>query len=358
MRVVFLSFLKGFGGAKRQNVLLAKELALKGHDVIILSLSVDNNLYDLGDNIQYEFIPDRKRGLFKIIKRYVDIKKRLKELRPDLTVSFWYQPMYLCAMMSKKITGKLVYSERTDPGDAKYKGWLGIVRKITLPRIDGFVFQSKGAQRYFPLSVRKKSTIISNPVFIKAEDYPDVQKRRKAIVTVGRLHPQKNHRLLIEAFSEVASQFPDYVLEIYGDGELKEELQKQIMSLRLNNRVFLKGTSKQVFDLIYDSEIFVLSSDYEGVPNSLLEALALGIPCISTDCRPGGARELIEDGVNGIVVPLNDKDELAAAMIKLLSDKQLAMKYSIKRIDTINKHNPERIYNQWEKYFLKIIDKG
>ena len=358
MRVVFLSFLKDFGGAQRQNVLLAKELALKGHEVTILSLSVDNNLYDLGDDIRYEFIPDRKIGLLSIITRYTDIKKRLKELHPDLTVSFWYQPIYLCAMMSKKITGKLVYSERTDPGDSKYHGWLGTVRKITLPRIDGFVFQSKGAQQYFPLSVRKKSTIISNPVFIKEGDYPDVPKRRKAIVTVGRLHPQKNHKLLIEAFSKIASQFPDYVLEIYGDGELKAELQKQIVRLGLNDRVLLKGTSKKVFDLIYDSELFILSSDYEGVPNTLLEALALGIPCISTDCKPGGARELIEDGLNGIIVPLNDKEGLVTAMVKLLSDKPLAKKFSSKKNDTIRKHNPERIYNEWEKYFLKIIDKG
>ena len=196
--------------------------------------------------------------------------------------------------------------------------------------------------------------MIPNPVFVKAEDYPKVKERRKAIVTVGRLHPQKNHKLLIDAFALVADQISDYTLEIYGDGELKDELQRHIDDLGLNNRVFLKGTSKEIHKLIYDAALFVLSSDYEGLPNTLLEAIALGIPSISTDCRPGGAREIIEDGINGRIVPIGSEKILATEILTVLSDTELTEKYSKNALISSRRFNTENIYNLWTDYILGI----
>ena len=353
MKIVFLSYLHGFGGAERQNVMLANAMAEMGHDVTLASISADNNKYTLDPKVKYIYLPDRKTNALRILTRYQDIKRLLKEIKPDLTVNFWFQSAYLTALMSKRITGKVIYSERGDPGDKEYSGALGFVRKLTLPRIDGFVFQSKGAQSYFDDGVQKRSTVISNPVFVKAEDYPVVEERRKAIVTVGRLHPQKNHKLLIEAFAQVADKIPEYSLEIYGDGELKEELQKQIDNLGLSTSAFLKGTSKKIHSLIYDAALFVLSSDYEGLPNTLIEAMALGIPCISTDCRPGGAREIIDDGVNGIIVPIGDSAALAVAINKLLKSNELQQSFS-ERGQTISvKCAGTQIYKEWDSFLLR-----
>ena len=263
MKIVFLSYLHGFGGAEKQNVMLANAMVESGHDVTLISISVDNNCYPLNKKIRYEYLPDKKINVLRIVTRYSDIKKKLKKLKPDITISFWFQSAYITALMQKSITGKVIYSERGDPGDKEYSGALGIVRALTLPLIDGFVFQSKGAKSYFNKKVQLKSVVIPNPVWVRKEDFPIIRERRKVIVTVGRLHAQKNHKLLIDSFAKIADDFQDYNLEIYGDGELREQLSKQIMNLGLSERIILKGTSKKIHSLIYDASLFVLTSDYE-----------------------------------------------------------------------------------------------
>lgn len=355
MKIVFLSYLHGFGGAEKQNIMLANAMAEHGHDVTLISICADNNCYFLDERVKYIFLPDRKSSALRIITRYQDIKRKLKEIEPDVTVNFWFQSAYMTAFMKKSITGKVIYSERGDPGDKEYSGTMGVIRKFTLPRIDGFVFQSKGAQKYFNESVQKRSTVIPNPVFVKSEDFPSVDNRRKVIITVGRLHPQKNQKLLINAFAQIEDQIPDYTLEIYGDGELRDALQSQIDELGLKERAFLKGTSKQIHKLIYDASLFVLSSDYEGLPNTLLEAMALGIPCVSTDCKPGGAREIIDNGVNGIITPINDERALAKEMRDLLNDRNRSVLFSQRAVESVSKFNPDSIYNQWEVFFKNIV---
>lgn len=356
MKIVFLSYLNGFGGAEKQNVMLANAMSEQGHDVTLISICADNNRYDLDEEVKYIFLPDRKTNALRLFTRYHDIKRELERIKPDLTVSFWFQSAYMTALMKKSITGKVIYSERGDPGDKEYHGVMGAIRLLTLPRIDGFVFQSKGAQSYFNKSVQSRSTVIPNPVFVKTEYYPTVEERRKAIVTVGRLHPQKNQKLLINAFAMIEDKIPEYTLEIYGEGELKDSLQQQIDRLDLSNRIFLKGTSKEIHKLIYDAALFVLCSDYEGLPNTLLEAMALGIPCISTDCRPGGAREIIEDGIDGIIVPVGNEEELAKAMIQLLKNYNDALEKSKAAQKKMTKYQKSEIYLQWDKYFRLMID--
>lgn len=356
MKLLFLSFLHGFGGAERQNVMLANALVDRGHDVTLVSMSVNNTFYDIDSRINYIYLPDRSKGILNLLSRYHDIKSLIKTIKPDLTVNFWFQPAYMTAMMSKRLTGKVIYSERGDPGDNEYSGILGMIRKVVLPRIDGFVFQSKGAQDFFENNVKKRSVVIPNPVFIHADDFPTITTRRKSIVTVGRLHPQKNQMLLINAFARIVDTFSDYKLEIYGDGDLKDELQSRIDSLEISDKAILKGTSKKIHNLIYDAALFVLSSDYEGIPNTLLEAMALGIPCISTDCRPGGARELIHSGNDGLIVPINDETALANAIKDLLSDEEKASEMGIKAKKTAQRFDPISIYSQWERFFVKILE--
>lgn len=356
MKIVFLSYLHGFGGAEKQNVMLANAMEKRGHDVTLISISSNNNCYQLDDEVKYIFFPDRKSNAFRILTRYQDIKRMLGKIKPDVTVNFWFQSAYMTAMMKKNTTGKIIYSERGDPGDKEYSGLMGIIRALVLPRIDAFVFQSKGAKTFFNLSVQSRSTIIPNPVFIRPEDYPDVNERRKAIVTVGRLHPQKNQRLLIDAFALISDQIPDYTLEIYGDGVLKEKLQKRINDLGLARRIFLKGASKHIHRLIYDASLFVLSSDYEGLPNTLLEAMALGIPCISTDCKPGGARDIIKHGYNGEIVECGNKMALAQSINNVLNDRNKMEIYRRNGINTMEKFLPKRIYDDWERYIEKTVE--
>lgn len=354
MKIVFLSYLEGFGGAEKQNIMLANAIVEKGHSVTLVSVSADNVCYPLDERVRYIYLPDKNHSPLKLVFRYKDIKKVLKEIRPDLTVSFWFQSAYLTALMRKSITGKVVYSERSDPGDKQYSGFLGVVRSLTLPRIDGFVFQSKGAQNYFNKKVQARSTVIANPMFVDKALFPKVLNRRKVIVTVGRLHTQKNHRLLIDAFAMIEKRFPEYQLEIYGDGELKEETQQYILNSNLAEKVHLMGTSKDIFRKMYDASLFVLSSDFEGLPNTLIEAMALGIPCISTDCKPGGAREIITQKKDGIIVPRNNAEELAKAITDCLNNKSMAEMFGERAAENMKRFKPEIIYGKWDIYFSNL----
>ncbi len=354
MRIVFFAYLHGFGGAEKQIIMLANAMAKRGHDVWLVSINEDNCCFEIDSDVRHVFLKDKAFGGLRILSRYLNIRKQLGIIEPDITVHFWYQSIYLAALMKKRLTGKIIYSERGDPGDKEYQGLLGLIRKWTLPRIDWFVFQSKGARDYFCADVIKRSDIIANPISERLSEYPSVSERRKVIVNVGRLNPQKNQKLLIDAFGEISERFPEYSLEIFGEGTLRNALQDQIDAMGLSDRVFLMGNSNRIHDAIRDAALFVLSSDYEGLPNALLEAMALGIPCISTDCRPGGAREIIEDHINGLIVPTENKNILAEAMACVLDDHDLANTMSENACKIAKRYLPWIIYDQWDSVMRKF----
>lgn len=356
MKIVFLSYLHGFGGAERQNIMLANAMAELGHDVVVASISANNNCYELSPKIKYVYLPDRMSGIFRLVSRFQDIRKVLQAETPDITVNFWFQSAYFTALMKKSITGKVIYSERGDPGDQEYSGALGLVRRIVLPRIDGFAFQSTAAKHYFNEKVQKRSVVIPNPVFVNRSDFPEIHMRSKRIVSVGRLHEQKNMKLLIDSFSKIADCFPDYIVDIYGDGEQRTELEEYIERKNLVSRVFLRGATNKVHEKIYDASLFVLSSDYEGMPNALLEAMALGLPSISTNWSPGGVIDLIEDQVSGLIVQKANAAELSAAMKTMLSMPEYAEKCGKCALEKSTRFQADVIYEMWNDFFEKQLD--
>ncbi|MGR5992081.1 glycosyltransferase [Bacillus paranthracis] len=222
----------------------------------------------------------------------------------------------------------------------------------------GFVFQSNGAKALYSKKVQGNSTVILNPINSKKLPNYYKGKRKKEIVSVGRLHSQKNQKMLIKAFCCIAKEYPEYNLIIYGEGTLRKMLQSQVNDLGLKDRVFLKGNIPNVLDEINTASVFAFSSNYEGLPNALIEAMALGLPCISTDCSPGGAAMLIDNYKNGILVPVGDEEMLADGLRYLLSDYSNAMSMGMEAKKVINKVNESSIVSDWENYILQIIQKG
>lgn len=220
--------------------------------------------------------------------------------------------------------------------------------------MDGLVFQSEGARDFFDEKIRAKSVVIHNSVEVPVDKYPVPLNRRKRIVSAGRLHEQKNHSLLIDAFAKIASDIPEYELVIYGDGDLRESLQKKIYNYKLNDRISLLSACKDLWDKIHDASLFVLSSDFEGMPNALMEAMALGIPCLSTDCRPGGAHTLIKDGINGFVIPRKDTNALAEKMLYILTHPDVSKKISEGGRKIAYTHNEKETFDKWEAFLGKI----
>lgn len=215
-------------------------------------------------------------------------------------------------------------------------------------KINGkFVFQTEYERNYFPVDIQEKSVIINNPL---TTELPDLCcSKKKKIVTVGRLTEQKNLPLLICAFSDVIKKHPDYILEIYGEGELRSSL--EMLANGLGVPVHFHGFSKSVLKEISDAQVFVLSSNFEGVSNAMLEALCLGIPSICTDCPAYGARKFITDHENGILVPVNDREKLSEAIIELIENENLRSKLSKNSKKIISELKVESICEEFIRLF-------
>lgn len=354
MKIACIGYLHGAGGAERQIIMLANALSERGHEVHLAILAENKSNYDINAKVGIHDLTNvEAENGNKILNRFHALKKLLNALRPDISIHYWLQSAYFCALMGKSVSGKIIYSERGDPGDVEYRGLLGIIRHIAFKRVDGFVFQSEGARDFFGNKVRAKSIVIHNSVAVPNGEFLEPCKTREnRIVNVGRLHPQKNQMLLIEAFADLSNDFPNFTLEIYGEGKLQELLEKRIKDAGLEERVFLRGAVNDILDKIYTASLFVLSSDYEGMPNALMEAMAIGVPCISTDCRPGGARTLIQSGINGWITPVGNKNELAKQMAAVLRCPLNAEKVAYEALKIRDTHTSEAVFCAWED-FLK-----
>lgn len=349
MRCLFVSAGMLFGGAERVTSILTNEWGKKGSETKILVTRTEAiSKYPLSDKVTvvscYEDVKKAKIGQVAIIRA---VRQICKEWKPDVVISFYND---LCALSALAITGlhiPLIYSERNDPNRTNQRPIDQVYRKIVENKAEKIVFQTKGAQACYPPKVQKKSVVILNPLDTSAFPMHDFANEKKEIVSVGRLEPQKNQKLLIEAFSLIADEFPDYNLVIYGEGSLRRELESHIAQLGLQKRVMLPGAKEGIQECIKDASLFVLSSDYEGIPNALIEAMAIGLPCVSTDCSPGGARELIQSDDNGVIVPCGDLNELKHQVLRMLTDRKLAKKIGCKALDIRTRTGKSIIADAW-----------
>ena len=252
----------------------------------------------------------------------------------------------IVGMAAKKINAKIIMAERSYPD--RYSKTFTNLRNRCYNKADYCVFQTKEQMAFFPQTIQRKSVVIYNPIKDELpEVYHDV--RKKVIVTYCRLQKQKNIPLLIKAFSKVANKYNEYRLEIYGYGELQDELQSLIDDLNLTGKVSLLPFDPDIHNKIVGYSMFVMTSDYEGMPNSLIEAMAIGLPVISTDCDGGGAKAVIENGVNGILVPKGDVNAVAAAMEELIEHPEKAEFLSKNAVKIREQLAVEKIAAEWLK---------
>ena len=342
------------GGAGRVVCNLSNEL-VKNNEVYIATTISNKSDYPLDKNVKIICLDTKEKKSFLIrnIRRINYLKKIIKEKKIDVAISFLPEPSYrLMLAKNKKI--KTIISDRNDPNIEYNSFFKKLLTKKLYSKSDGFVFQTPDAMNYFPKKIQERSVVIPNPINnVFFVEKPFNGKRKKVIVTVGRLTNQKNHKLLIDAFRIVQKKYKDYQLYIYGEGELEDYLKKYAESLNLNGCIVFKGNSNHLEKELYDFKMFVLSSNYEGMPNALMEAMALGLPCISTDCPIGGPKYLINNN-NGLLVPTNDVDELAKAMIKVIEDEKTADEISNNCYSDVKKYNNVQINDMWTSFISKI----
>lgn len=345
------------GGAERVISQLANRFAEAGYDVSMVTSFPCKQEYPLDFDVKRYNLEEaeiKQSRVMRNISRIGKLRKLCKTQKPDVLLSFMQEPNFRAVVATMGLPVKTVVSVRNDP-NREYAGKIGrIVGKYILPMADGCVFQTEQAKAWFPVKLQKKSAVILNAV---NEAFFNVTREKSAdIITTGRLTAQKNHTMLIQAFSKIAQKHPNQNLLIYGAGELESELTAQIQALGLAGRVLLKGRTTDVPSALAGAKVFVLSSDYEGMPNALMEALAVGVPSISTDCPCGGPNALIRQGENGLLVPVGDAEAMAEAMDRLLSEEAFAEQLGNCAREQATQFKPEAVFTQWKAYIERVVN--
>ena len=353
-KVIFVTISMRGGGTERVISLLSNYWVNKGKEVDIMMIGDTAIEYELDEKVNIYSVSDATGGsIAGRYKRIQSMRKVFKSGSHAVVIAMGTVSAIFTSIALLGLKRRYILSERNDPNRLNHrpiKKYEKVVRDVLYMKADKIVFQTHMAEECFNKHLRKRGTIILNPLNMESNEYK-INSREKTIITAGRLTEQKNHKLLIDAFSDFAKEHDDYQLHIYGKGELEESLKHYISDIGLNDKVIMKGFSDRLHDILCKGGIYVSSSDWEGISNSLAEAMACGIPVIATDCPMGGSAMLIENGVNGLLIQPGDKAELVYTMEKLAENTNVYSAISESGKHIIDRLAVEKIAAEWENLF-------
>lgn len=313
------------GGTERVVALLANEYCKRGIETAVLLFAGHETAYRLDERVEVVSIGMPTQGSFRArIERIRKMRQYYKENKNCQIWSLSVTGMIFSVLAAWGQRHAFLVSERSDPGQYEHPR----LRNFFYRFADVVVCQTKEAREYFPQSIRKKSVVISNPLDMGGAA-PYDGEREKRVVAVGRLVEVKNYELLIQAFARFIEAFPDYTLEFYGIGEREAKLKALAKELGIAPKVIFHGFSDRVQAEIRKAAIYVTCSNYEGLSNSLMEAVALGVPVIATDCPIGGSKMCIENEKSGLLIPVGEIEPLVQAMKRLAGDPAFAGKLGL-----------------------------
>ncbi|MBQ3559417.1 MAG: glycosyltransferase [Agathobacter sp.] len=359
MKVMFYISTIREGGAARVMTTLANQFVIEQYaTVFFVTNFVTSTDYYVDSRVnRYSIEKEECKDSFlkKNINRVNVLRKYIMKEKPDVLISFMTENDAR-ALVASKLTGvKVILSVRNDPNKLFPSFHKKMLATMVYGNADGVVFQTSDAQEWFPSKVQKKSRVIYNPISPKF--YQVVREpRENLVVSCGRLTISKNYPLLISAFEEISEEFPDAVLEIYGEGKLRESIQGLIDKQKSNN-IFLMGATDNVQNVLKKADVFVLASDYEGMPNALMEAMAAGVPCVSTDCPCGGPKSIFENEFKELLVECGNREDLIQKIKMLLSDSKYREKTGSAMKKCAEKFSTDIIAEQWIEYIKEVCDK-
>lgn len=343
-RIVFFIGTLGNGGAERVVSILTRQYITMGIPVGIVLYYDSEPFYDIHPDVKITYI-ERETKSKNLLKNMIWLRRYFIQ-NADVVVSFLAQ-FNMIALAASFATGiPVVVADRNDPRHMPKQAPVRIARNWLYHLADVVVVQTQHNQDYFAKSLQKKCRIIYNPIDLREQKGLALRTEKKhRIVSAARLMKQKNQLMLIDAFAQVKKDHPDYTLTIYGEGPFRDELEKRIGELGIGESVALPGKVQNIFDCIADAELFVLSSNFEGMPNALIEAMCLGLPVIST--KVSGATDLIEHGKNGLLADVGDTKQLAECMKQMLTDPELRQNCAQNALELNERLHVDSIVRQW-----------
>lgn len=353
-KIMFVNGDSDVGGAGKMMKYVVNATSASFASASLVEIYSDIIRSGISENVKVFPLGVRLQGIFKFrFNAILKIRKIIKCEKPDIVLTFVNHEALLTLLATIGLPTIVCSAEREDPFSNKFP-W-NILYRLLFKFSDFGFFQLPLAKKFY-YKRSQKGFIIPN-VFIPNKHFKRYEGvRKKTIVAAGRFVPDKGFDILIKSFEKVHSLYPDYKLIIYGNGPCLEKCQLLAVDLGLNDYIFFPGYVKDLAETIKEDGMFVLSSFFEGIPNSLIEALSTGIPCISTDCTPGGPRYLSKNGKNILLVPTKDKDAIAKAIIYLIENPAIANKLSLSGPEILLDLTDEKIKNQWLSAFKHIIN--
>ncbi len=362
-KVLFHIYSLGKGGAERVVTTLASEMVKRGIKVVIATLAEENEEYPLPDGVKRIDVglsdnESKKNKLQRMDLRIRKLRNCLAKEKPDVVYAFMQTANYRAIMAAAPLKIPVIISVRSDPRVDYASKKQKILSSRLYRKAAGAVFQTSGARDFFPGEIADKAAVILNPISEKYLKTGRSKERRKVYAAVGRFHDAKDYMTMVKAFEMFLEKHEDYSLEIYG-GDSGDNSRLQVAEYvhghGLDEKILFMGSRSNVAECIKDVTAYVLSSKYEGLPNALMEAMALGLPVIATDCPSGGPAALIKDGENGLLAEAGNPKELAAAMSKMAEypDEADRVGEEAKKIRDIA--NTVKITDEWLEYAKRCI---
>lgn len=351
IRIMFLTYsLKG-GGAERMVSRLANGFIKRGYQVEIGLFDISDPAYEINPNIKIvDFSAESNSRIKRIVTHIKKIRNYLNFHSIDIIFVFMAS-LIPFAVLARNKHVKIIGAERTNPKIVKrrYREYI----KVFSPLCDGFIFQTNGAKKCYPVKVQNYSVVIGN--IAPKVQYIRQDKEPMSICSVGRLHKDKDFSTLIKAFHMVVKRYPEAKLHIFGEGPLKDILMKMAGNLSVQDNIIWEGFSRNLLEDIQKYEVFVFSSKAEGMPNALIEAMTIGMPCISSDCDYGPS-DLIENNKNGFLTPVGNYEIMGTKILELLENKELQNEFSIEAMKTMKNYSEDYIIDKYITYMYKILN--
>jgi GalNAc-alpha-(1->4)-GalNAc-alpha-(1->3)-diNAcBac-PP-undecaprenol alpha-1,4-N-acetyl-D-galactosaminyltransferase len=305
------------GGAERVVSVWANELSKKGYHVSIILFFRSKDEYYTDGSVKIFSITENHEEYIKLsfIKRFQRIRKLLKKIKPDYVISF-LPPMQVWILMASIGLGtKRIETIRNNPWRISVTNCFHkVLWKQCYHSCYRIILQSSDQGPFFNKKDQKKCIVIPNPISeLYIKNYKEeISEFPTEFIAVGRITPQKNYKMMIKAFADVCKEYRHLRLRIFGTGKESyvSEIKDYISELQMQDNIFLMGRTPHMEEQYKNSDIFLMTSDYEGLPNALIEAMASQLICISTNCKTG-PKDLIDEGENGFLVPVGNSAKLS-----------------------------------------------
>ncbi|KAA2217460.1 glycosyltransferase family 4 protein [Maribacter flavus] len=343
------------GGAERVVVTLANGLS-ELYNIFIFTLVDIDPFYKINEKVIYDYCTKSIRpssNPFQALNNNIFFYRKLNKLvdsnKIDLLIGFTTNINVLTILCARKFGIPVIVSERNNPEKIYIPRMWKILTKITYPKADFLVVQTEPIRKFFEKNIKKENIVIlPNPL---SKNHFQIKnnfngKKENVVLNVGRLTEQKGQEILIKAFASINPK--NWQLHIIGEGHKRNEYQELIETLGMQGKIKLLGRIKEISEYYLRSKIFVFPSRYEGFPNALTEAMYMGLPCISTDC-PTGPSELIKNNENGILIPIDEIEELKVNLKRLINDEELRLKLGREASKSVLHLEEESVIADWNE---------